>query len=308
MIDKEQIDLFPTDHPLDLMARYHIQSGGKGIRGKIALAEASVLNVPPDKAQRWALACELLHNATLIHDDIQDNDPMRRGQPSVWKKFGINEAINLGDYFFFKAFKVANQLGVPALVDDLSEVAEQLVRGQTNEQLLPTFEGICCWESYLEMTRQKTGALFLLPAIGIHRLSETPMNDNQQQAWLNLGVSYQIYDDIRDYLGLKQKGQKQKDLKEKKVNALIARLSTKGQHDELIATYHSLPTGHPSYRGLIAEIQESVEDARLIKDLEAQARLFLQEFLQNSFEETRKVIFDYIQTATVIKESPHVSQ
>ena len=96
---------FEDNSAIDKMALYHLRTGGKRLRGRLALCAAKDQSVNPEQALLWAAACELLHNATLIHDDIQDNDPIRRGQPSLWKKFGVAQAINVGDFFIFKAFR-----------------------------------------------------------------------------------------------------------------------------------------------------------------------------------------------------------
>ena len=88
---------------MNQMAQYHLDSGGKCLRGRLALAEGSSLDLADEDAMKWAMTCELLHNATLIHDDIQDNDPIRRGQPSLWKKYGVAQAINAGDFLIFRA-------------------------------------------------------------------------------------------------------------------------------------------------------------------------------------------------------------
>ena len=78
------------------MANYHMQSEGKRLRAILPLLVAEALGVDPGRVVPFAAACEMLHNASLVHDDLQDGDSIRRGQPAVWRKFGTPQAINLG--------------------------------------------------------------------------------------------------------------------------------------------------------------------------------------------------------------------
>src|SRR5687767_3151075 len=82
--------------PMLEMVAYQMQSGGKRLRAIVPLLVAEALSVDPERVLPFAAACEALHNATLVHDDIQDNDCTRRGLPSAWAHFGMPRAINLG--------------------------------------------------------------------------------------------------------------------------------------------------------------------------------------------------------------------
>ena len=87
-------------------ASYHLASGGKKFRPMFLLAIANAVGAPQKAAVQTAAACELLHNASLVHDDLQDKDETRRGRPAVWQKFGPEIAINLGDYIIASAFRL----------------------------------------------------------------------------------------------------------------------------------------------------------------------------------------------------------
>ena len=300
------LNLFSSKHTLDVMARYHLQAGGKGLRGKVAYAESRRLAVDESRSLQWGLVCELLHNATLIHDDIQDNDPIRRGQPSLWKKYGVNQAINAGDYLIFRAFKIASRLNSSQLIYDLAETSELLVKGQSDETNQQPLQVENCWNFYLEMTRLKTGALFLLPITGAHLLAERELEDSTRKAWLDLGVCYQIYDDIRDFLGLKQAGQKKQDLMEKKVNGLIAKLSTQPTHRNLMRSYLNTNADTAEFLSIINEISQLVEKENILSQLENEAKDFLKNFTENTHKETRQIIFDYMESATQFKGDRNV--
>src|SRR5438270_6085718 len=75
------------------MADYHLQTPGKRLRAILPLLIAEALGVAPERLVPFGAACEMLHNASLVHDDLQDGDSTRRGQPAVWKKFGMPQAI-----------------------------------------------------------------------------------------------------------------------------------------------------------------------------------------------------------------------
>ena len=79
------------------IVRQHLETGGKRLRARLALAATEALGHQRADAISWAAACELLHNATLIHDDVQDGDRVRRGEPTVWVRHGIPQAINAGE-------------------------------------------------------------------------------------------------------------------------------------------------------------------------------------------------------------------
>ena len=82
---------------LGAMAQEHLGAGGKRIRARLALAAAESMGVEREAALGWAAAVELLHNATLLHDDVQDGDKTRRGRPTAWVRHGVPQAINAGD-------------------------------------------------------------------------------------------------------------------------------------------------------------------------------------------------------------------
>lgn len=293
MLQGPLLEQFEDSHPIGEMARYHLSSGGKCLRGQLALAEADSLGLCPEKAQTWALACELLHNATLIHDDIQDNDPIRRGQASLWKKFGTAQAINTGDLLIFRAFKLTAQLGQPRLTFLLAETSEQLVRGQAEElQQIPDQNG-CYWNSYQEMARLKTGTLFYLPVQGIHQLKEDH-SASQQEAWLNLGVCYQIFDDIKDFLGLKQANQKQKDFYEQRTNSLIAWLSQQQRHHQLIQNYLEVKPTSASFEKILEQLNQTIIAEDVIDHLKSFTERQLAFFKRQANPKTQKVILQYL--------------
>ena len=209
-----------------VMVQEHLSTGGKRLRARLGLAAATALGVGPG-ARAWAEAVELLHNATLIHDDIQDGDRVRRGQPTTWVRHGVAQAINAGDLMLMLPFLAIAQGGVPvaiqaALSATLAAQAATTVRGQTDElHLLPG--GHLDQASYDRAVRGKTGGLFGLPVEGAALLAGLDDVDAAALArpFGELGLLFQLQDDVLDLYGDKGREQAGADLFEGKVSALV---------------------------------------------------------------------------------------
>lgn len=206
----------------------HLKTGGKRLRAKVALAAHSALTGTVAKsAIAWAAACETLHNATLIHDDLQDGDEVRRGQPTVWKKYGAAQAINAGDLLFVLPFVVMDSPAVPEdihrhLGAALARGAAQVIRGQAAELLL-TQEQNTDRQNYLSVIEGKTSALFRIPVEGAALLAgySPPESVQLAAAFSLLGVVFQLQDDVLDLFGEKGRGKVGADLREGKISALV---------------------------------------------------------------------------------------
>lgn len=301
MLQNEMLGQFNGDCPLDAMARYHLGTGGKYLRGQLALAEAQAMGVAQAQALPWALACEMLHNATLVHDDIQDNDPIRRGQTSLWKKFGLAQAINVGDYFIFRAFGTTANLANPRLSLFMAETAQELVTGQCQE-LSPDIQSIEQISPHYEtLAKRKTGTLFQLPVIGAQLLKDSAINLQLQESWFRLGLSYQIYDDIKDYLGLKQTGQKQKDFVEGRLNALVAKLALRSENKSLIETYLQESLKKDVSQKTISQLNNAIEKQNVIGELKSQLLDHLDDFKLQASAQSQQVILKYMSSIMEIR-------
>ena len=95
---------------LGKVGRYHFKTRGKFIRGKLALITGDAFKVDKKLSLLWALSVELLHNASLIHDDICDHDSIRRGNRNVSAKFGEEVALIFGDWLIGKSFELAGMI------------------------------------------------------------------------------------------------------------------------------------------------------------------------------------------------------
>ena len=207
------------------MVSEHLASGGKRLRARLTLATAAALGAAGGDAVAWAAAVELLHNATLIHDDIQDGDRTRRGRPTLWARYGTAQAINAGDLLLMLPFMAVAEASLDArapLSANLASHAIATVRGQVDElDLLPS--GKLDGGAYRRAICGKTGALFALATSGAAIIAGRSPQQAERigDAFVPIGVLFQLQDDVLDLYGDKGRDLPGCDLYEGKVSALV---------------------------------------------------------------------------------------
>jgi geranylgeranyl pyrophosphate synthase len=208
-----------TPGHLGQAATYLLERPGKRIRARLALDMTASLQVPPEQGITLAAAIELLHNASLVLDDVQDHDQMRRGQASVWLAFGRSQAINLGTFLIGQSFSLAARLpGISAL---FASTLREATAGQSAE--IEFHLATPSLPAYEKMAEAKTGALFDLTARSaaiLARLSED-IADKAGKSFARLGAAYQVQDDLADAFGLKGRARPGLDLREGKANSIV---------------------------------------------------------------------------------------
>ena len=215
-----------TEHT-GAMVTEHLNTGGKRLRARLALSATSALNGNIDSALYWAAAVELLHNATLIHDDIQDGDKVRRGKPTTWVNHGKAQAINAGDLMLMLPFLAISQMNGSdtirwKLSRKLAEQAAKTVRGQVEELDIVKDQRLSR-ERYFRSVQGKTGGFFTLPIEGAALISGLDEDKSTEigNAFLDLGVMFQLQDDVLDLYGDKGRKQKGADIYEGKPSILV---------------------------------------------------------------------------------------
>lgn len=206
----------------------HFNTGGKRLRGLLTIEACLLQGVKLEQAIPLGAAVELLHNASLIHDDIQDGDTHRRGQLALWKAHGLPQAINVGDYamlLFNKAIEAIPQISDAQrwqLSMAFSRHAYETIHGQVREIAFPD-EKCWSWDAYITIVGQKTGALFALPIECSALLAGEPSEYAQKlgKAFVDLGILFQLQDDVLDLYGSKGRDKRGSDLYEGKISGIV---------------------------------------------------------------------------------------
>ena len=209
LIERTLSDSIPDERPVVLSEamRYAVGTGGKRIRPLICLASAVAVGGTPEDAKYPAAAIELLHNYTLIHDDLpaMDNDRERRGKPTVWVKFGEANAILAGDALLALAYQVAAKVprNVAAIIDILGEKGVGVVQGQV-EDIQRNDRMFECLNVRIEdvdfIYEHKTADLFIAAAAmgGLAGGGSEADIAALKEFALNLGLAFQYEDDLLD--------------------------------------------------------------------------------------------------------------
>ena len=168
---------------------------GKLLRARLVLRLGAANGVAPATRRAAAAAVEMIHAASLLHDDVIDGGLLRRGLPTFWKAFSTSGAILLGDLLLFKAMHLVRGTGRTDLVCDFIELAGVVCEAEAEQELIRR-QKPATWAQAVSTARRKTGALFACAAIVAGR------GATQKQALCKagylLGTAYQIADDILD--------------------------------------------------------------------------------------------------------------
>jgi len=183
---------------------YILRLGGKRIRPVLCLMATELFEGNNEEAMKAALAVEYFHNFTLIHDDIMDEAPLRRGEPTVHEKWNRDTAILSGDALFVKVYQQLEGLSSRHLQSALSIFNQTALEVCEGQQLDMDFEDIApdqlSLDRYTEMIRLKTAVLLgcSLKIGAIIANASVEDAENIYQFGLNLGIAFQIQDDYLD--------------------------------------------------------------------------------------------------------------
>ena len=183
------------------ISQYIVNSGGKRIRPLIVLLSARACGaLDLERIVKAAAMIEFIHTATLLHDDVVDNSDSRRGIKTAHQSFGNESTILVGDFLYSRAFQIMVQINHMGIMEVMSDATNTIAEGEVL-QLINSGNPKINKEQYLEVIYRKTGKLFEAAMVVGGLLS------NQSQTVLNtmqlfgkeLGMAYQIVDDVLDY-------------------------------------------------------------------------------------------------------------
>ena len=232
-------------HDLYSAASHLIVSGGKRLRPYMVMKSCEMLGGKTKNAINAASAIEMVHNFTLVHDDIMDNDEMRHGVTTVHKKFGMPIAILAGDVLFSKAYQVVSSTSLSSssvieLVSRLAKSCVDVCEGQLLDISMANSEKIPSQSQYIKMIEKKTAALFEVSCAMGAICANAKRKDvsNLSSFGKNLGIAFQITDDLIGVLGDSKITKKPvgNDLREgkKSLPILLAINRAKGENKEII--------------------------------------------------------------------------
>ena len=180
------------------LASATLSAGGKRMRPMLVLLSAG-----PDTGPatiRAAVAVELIHTASLVHDDVLDRAPLRRGRPTVFETDGRSAATSVGDALFAEAFGLLARADDTESVETLSATAIDLVRGEL-KQRAAAFDLDLSEVDYLARCRLKTGSLFAAACVLGGRTGGAGGLDSMAEFGSRVGLAFQLLDDVLDVSG-----------------------------------------------------------------------------------------------------------
>lgn len=184
------------------VGHYIVDAGGKRLRPLLALLAAKALGGCREPHIHFAAVVEFIHTATLLHDDVVDLSMLRRGRPTANAEFGNAPSVLVGDFLYTRAFQLMVALDNMALLRHMADTTNTIAEGEVL-QLVRAGDPETSMAQYLDVITRKTAVLFAAACRGAALLS------NQDEATqtrlhdygLNLGVAFQMIDDVLDYEG-----------------------------------------------------------------------------------------------------------
>jgi octaprenyl-diphosphate synthase len=200
LVEKELLERTRSPIPtIGQIGDYLVEGGGKRIRPALLLLASRVLGYQGERDVRYAAVIEFIHTATLVHDDIIDAAELRRGRPSVNRRWGNELTVLFGDYLYMKSMEIALEEGDLRVLRLLSDVTLRMTEGEIvgSERRGSVDLGL---EEYLDIVRRKTALLFAAAC----RIPSFLVEDEAHGAtlWefgLALGTAFQLRDDLLDY-------------------------------------------------------------------------------------------------------------
>ena len=191
---------FPSSAPVVDSLERLLAAGGKRLRPALALLFGRMLSVAEEPLFRFSAAVEVIHTATLVHDDLVDHSSIRRGVPTVNAKWSAATAVLVGDFLFAWAARLTAATGSTAVVERFADTLATIVDGEIRQ--LSAGDACCGLAEYENRIRSKTAALFEVSCTGPALLAGDGASADQAARYGNsFGMAFQIADDILDFIG-----------------------------------------------------------------------------------------------------------
>lgn len=288
---------------VDSIVDNYLVTKGKQIRPILVMLAAKMFGDINERVLYCAAALEMLHNATLIHDDVVDQTPLRRGSPTVNAVWGNHIAVLVGDLFVSKALEAGIHTDDLRILKTLSDLGTDLSLGEMSQLFNARFHDFKT-EAYFEMIAKKTASLFTgCVRVGCQAVGAPAreMEILEKYAYL-MGMAFQIRDDVFDYFPSDDIGKPSgHDLLEGKVTLPLLHAIATGPAEEAEKVKTVLTSDSELTPEIIAELQEfaianhGVEAAyEKMKALREEGKKLLAALPDNSSRNSFEEIFDYI--------------
>lgn len=184
------------------VGQYIVDAGGKRLRPLLALLAAASMGEVTDKHIKFAAVIEFIHTATLLHDDVVDISTLRRGRPTANSEFGNASSVLVGDFLYTRAFQLMVQLDDMRVLKLMADVTNLIAEGEVM-QLVRAGDPDTSREQYFDVITRKTAILFAAACEGAAMLSgeSAEVRHRMHNLGLNLGIAFQLIDDVLDYEG-----------------------------------------------------------------------------------------------------------
>ncbi len=285
-IEKAISELKYPDYPKRLYEpiTYIMNLGGKRLRPALVLLAAELFGGDLEEALPAAMAIETFHNFTLIHDDIMDNAPLRRGKQTVHEKWGTNNAILSGDVMMVESNKELTKVKAAVLkqvLDTFNATAQGVCEGQQLDMEFETRNDVSISE-YIDMIRLKTAVL----VGGAMKIGAIVGGATEKEARLiydfgeNLGIAFQLQDDILDVYGDPEKFGKQVggDIIANKKTFLLLKALELAENSHLEKLHHWIKSEHFDSEEKVAEVKRIYNDL----DIPSIARETMEQYLDRA--------------------------
>lgn len=247
-----------------------LDNGGKQLRPLLCLLSAGACGKATGLTVDCAVTSELIHTATLLHDDVADNSSLRRGVPTVMSLFGPSVSVLIGDYWLSKAIALLVGNAGNEIIRAFSNSLESLARGEML-QLQKASEGDTLMEDYIRIISCKTSALFKAAVMsGAYSVNASEEQLEAMSGYAeNLGIAFQMRDDIFDYIPQMNVGKNLGvDILEQKITLpLIEALSRAGSDEnaKVREMVRNIPE-HKEYKDTIMDFVHSFHGVRHAKE------------------------------------------
>jgi geranylgeranyl pyrophosphate synthase len=271
-VEKRMREIPPDVDPnLKIAISQLLSSGGKRLRPTLTLLSGEMLGADPERTINLAAAIEMLHTATLVHDDLIDGALLRRGNPTLNAQWSASATVLSGDFIFARAAYLAAETGSLELMRIFAETLMIMVNGEIAQLFGTSSDNIR--KDYFNRIYEKTASLFQVATHGASLLSDCdePLRQEMKAFGYELGIAFQIVDDILDFTGDQEKVGKPvgNDLRQGLLTLPAIRYFEAHPEDPLIIKISNGKSGQENELDELIEkiinseaIQESLEEAR----------------------------------------------